>query len=106
METSGSFGTADWEPASAPTVGRGDNSPTRKELAVAVAIRVSAPVSGTDKTLSFETGKYAFQADGAVVARVGDDGTHLAGAVAGPVLGEIGPGLVGQVPVARLRSPV
>jgi polyribonucleotide nucleotidyltransferase len=39
---------------------------------VADAIAVSGPVSGTDKTLSFETGKYAFQADGAVVARIGD----------------------------------
>ncbi|MHB1987522.1 MAG: polyribonucleotide nucleotidyltransferase [Acidimicrobiales bacterium] len=36
------------------------------------AISVSAPVSGTDKTLSFEAGKLAGQADGAVVARLGD----------------------------------
>ena len=30
------------------------------------------PISGTDKTLSFETGKLAQLADGAVVARIGD----------------------------------
>ena len=36
------------------------------------AIRVSSPVTGTEKTLSFEAGKLAQQADGAVVARLGD----------------------------------
>ena len=39
---------------------------------MADAIRVSAPVSGTDKTLTFETGKLALLADGAVVGRIGD----------------------------------
>ncbi len=39
---------------------------------MAEAITVSAPVSGTDRTLSFETGKLAIQADGAVVGRIGD----------------------------------
>ena len=39
---------------------------------MADAISASGPVTGTDKTLSFETGKLAGQADGAVVARVGD----------------------------------
>ncbi len=39
---------------------------------MAEAITVSGPVRGTDKTLSFETGKLAGQADGAVVARIGD----------------------------------
>jgi polyribonucleotide nucleotidyltransferase len=39
---------------------------------MADAITVSAPITGTDKTLSFETGKLAGQADGAVVARIGD----------------------------------
>ena len=34
-------------------------------------IRVSGPVSGTDKTLSFETGKLAPQSQGAVVASIG-----------------------------------
>jgi polyribonucleotide nucleotidyltransferase len=38
---------------------------------MAEAIRVSAPVSGTDKTLSFETGKLAQQSMGAVVASLG-----------------------------------
>jgi len=39
---------------------------------MADAITVSAPISGTDRTLSFETGKLAGQADGAVVGRIGD----------------------------------
>ena len=34
-------------------------------------IRVSGPVSGTDRTLSFETGKLAPQSQGAVVAAIG-----------------------------------
>ena len=34
-------------------------------------IRVSGAVSGTDKTLSFETGKLALQSQGAVVATLG-----------------------------------
>jgi polyribonucleotide nucleotidyltransferase len=38
---------------------------------VADAIRVSGPVTGTDKTLSFETGKLAQQSMGAVVASLG-----------------------------------
>ena len=39
---------------------------------MADAISVSGPISGTDRTLSFETGKLAQLADGAVVARIGD----------------------------------
>jgi len=39
---------------------------------MADAIRVSGPISGTDRTLSFETGKLAQLADGAVQARIGD----------------------------------
>jgi len=35
------------------------------------AIRVSGPVSGTDKTITFETGKLAQQSQGAVVASIG-----------------------------------
>jgi len=38
---------------------------------MADAIRVSGPVGGTDKSLSFETGKLAFQSQGAVVASIG-----------------------------------
>jgi polyribonucleotide nucleotidyltransferase len=38
---------------------------------MADAIRVSAPVSGTDKVLSFETGKLAQQSQGAVLASIG-----------------------------------
>ena len=38
---------------------------------MADAISVSGAVSGTDKTLSFETGKFALQSQGAVVARIG-----------------------------------
>ncbi|MEI6735897.1 MAG: polyribonucleotide nucleotidyltransferase, partial [Actinomycetes bacterium] len=36
------------------------------------AMRVSSPITGTDKTLTFETGKLAQLADGAVTARIGD----------------------------------
>src|SRR5487761_2669118 len=36
------------------------------------AIRVSSPVTGTEKTLSYEAGHLAQLADGAVVARLGD----------------------------------
>jgi polyribonucleotide nucleotidyltransferase len=38
---------------------------------VADAIRVSGPIAGTDKTLSFETGKLAQQSQGAVLASIG-----------------------------------
>jgi polyribonucleotide nucleotidyltransferase len=36
------------------------------------AISVSSPITGTDKTLSFEAGRLAQLADGAVLARLGD----------------------------------
>ena len=36
------------------------------------AIRVSGPITGTDRSLSFEAGKLAQLADGAVVAQIGD----------------------------------
>ena len=39
---------------------------------MAEAISVSRPISGTEKTLTFETGKLAAQAGGAVVGRIGD----------------------------------
>jgi polyribonucleotide nucleotidyltransferase len=39
---------------------------------MAEAITVSGSISGTDKTLSFETGKLAPQSQGAVVGRIGD----------------------------------
>ena len=39
---------------------------------MAEAITVSAPISGTDRSMSFEAGKLAQQADGAVVGRIGD----------------------------------
>ncbi|HEY7626986.1 MAG TPA: polyribonucleotide nucleotidyltransferase [Ilumatobacteraceae bacterium] len=38
---------------------------------MADAIRVSGPISGTDKSLSFETGKLAQQSQGAVLAGIG-----------------------------------
>ena len=38
---------------------------------MADAIRVSGPIAGTEKSLSFETGKLAFQSQGAVVASIG-----------------------------------
>ena len=39
---------------------------------MADAISVSVPISGTDRTMSFEAGKLAQLADGAVLARIGD----------------------------------
>src|SRR5437764_8012836 len=39
---------------------------------MADAIEVSAPITGIDRRLTLETGKLAGQADGAVVARLGD----------------------------------
>ena len=39
---------------------------------MAEAIHVEGPISGTDKRLSFETGKLAQQSQGAVVGRIGD----------------------------------
>ena len=39
---------------------------------MADAISVSGPISGTDRTMSFEAGKLAQLADGAVLARIGD----------------------------------
>ena len=39
---------------------------------MADAISVSAPISGTDKTLTFSTGVLAPQSQGAVVAQIGD----------------------------------
>ncbi|MDA8391874.1 MAG: polyribonucleotide nucleotidyltransferase [Actinomycetota bacterium] len=44
----------------------------RQRSHMAEAIVVSAPVTGADKSLTFETGKLAPQADGAVVGRMGD----------------------------------
>jgi len=38
---------------------------------MAEAISVSGPISGTDKTLTFETGKFALQSQGAVIAKIG-----------------------------------
>jgi polyribonucleotide nucleotidyltransferase len=40
-------------------------------IPMADPIRVSAPISGTDRELSFETGKFAPQSQGAVVAAIG-----------------------------------
>jgi len=39
---------------------------------MAEAISVSGPISGTDKTLTFETGKFAPNSMGAVVASIGN----------------------------------
>ena len=38
---------------------------------MADAISVSGPISGTDKTISFETGKLAGLSNGAVIAKIG-----------------------------------
>ena len=39
---------------------------------MADSIRVSAPISGTDRHLTLETGRFAPQSQGAVVATIGD----------------------------------
>ena len=44
---------------------------------MADAIRVSGAVSGTDKSLSFETGKLAQQSMGAVLATMGLSLIHI-----------------------------
>jgi polyribonucleotide nucleotidyltransferase len=54
-----------WEPAA-------DVPDETQGAPLAEAISVSAPISGTDRSLSFEAGKLAQQADGAVVGRIGD----------------------------------
>jgi polyribonucleotide nucleotidyltransferase len=43
-----------------------------KENTMADAITVSAPISGSDKTMTIETGKLAGLADGSVTVRIGD----------------------------------
>lgn len=47
-------------------------SPKKLRRQMAEAVVVSSQLSGTDKTLSFEAGKLAMQADGSVVGRLGD----------------------------------
>ncbi|HEY5273930.1 MAG TPA: polyribonucleotide nucleotidyltransferase [Acidimicrobiales bacterium] len=39
---------------------------------MADAITVTGPIAGTDRTLTFETGQLAWQADGAVVVKIGE----------------------------------
>ena len=41
-------------------------------ITTARSSHVEGPVSGTDKTLSFETGRLALQSQGAVVAGIGE----------------------------------
>src|SRR5262245_6697032 len=43
----------------------------RKEPFVAEPIRVEGPISGTDRTLSYEHGKFALQSQGSVHASIG-----------------------------------
>jgi polyribonucleotide nucleotidyltransferase len=65
---------SNWEPTicSAQKFARPQKSGAdTKGNIMAEAISVSGAVSGTDKTLSFETGKFALQSQGAVVARIG-----------------------------------
>ena len=61
----------DWEPAVRSRGGAACHAPTGKETHVAEPIRVSGSIPGTDKILSFETGKFAPQSQGAVVASIG-----------------------------------
>src|SRR5579862_978838 len=46
--------------------------PLKTRSTMAEAISVSGPISGTDRSITFETGKLANLADGAVLGRVGD----------------------------------
>src|SRR5439155_14584584 len=60
-------------PPGARRLGTGRRPPRQQGAAVmADVISVSRPISGTDRTLSFETGKLAPQSQGAVVGRIGD----------------------------------
>src|SRR6202167_2004717 len=65
-----------WPPRGGPerwsTTGNRRQAPPNKRRDMADAISVSGPISGTERTLSFEAGKLAQLADGAVVARIGD----------------------------------
>ena len=58
-----------WEPATSQLLS--------KENHVADAITVSGEISGTDKSITFETGKLAQQSQGAVVARIGRSSVTL-----------------------------
>jgi polyribonucleotide nucleotidyltransferase len=64
-------GLANWEPARSLQSDGDQSVVVGKEPFVADPIRVSGPVSGTEKTLTFETGKFAPQSQGAVVASIG-----------------------------------
>src|SRR5204863_343099 len=64
MTEQGSAACLTRPPRSPPT---GSTSAT-----VAQAITVAGPISGTEKTLSFETGRLAQQSQGAVVAHIGN----------------------------------
>ena len=57
-----------WEPALRSAENMQQGAACTKGALVAEAISVSGPVSGTEKTLTFETGKFAPQSMGAVVA--------------------------------------
>ncbi len=52
---------------------------------MAEAIKVSSPISGTDRELSFEAGKLAQLADGAVLGKIGDTVILVAATVANSV---------------------
>src|SRR5277367_97644 len=54
------------------TTGNRHGQPLTTRSNMAQAISVSVPISGTDRTLTFEAGKLAQLADGAVVGRIGD----------------------------------
>src|SRR6185437_7031113 len=51
---------------------RREDAPDIRGASMADAISVSAPISGTDRSMSMEAGKLAQLADGAVLARIGD----------------------------------
>src|SRR5690606_38954897 len=65
-------GPLHWELASPPPSEPAANARPGRSDEMADAVSVSGAVAGTDKTLIYETGKLAGQADGAVTVRIGD----------------------------------
>ena len=66
----GRLPTGNWPPPLQNGARQGAS--TREEVRVADITSVSAPISGTDKTLTFETGRLAQQSQGAVVGQIGE----------------------------------
>src|SRR5204863_3477330 len=67
------LGTGGAAPKRPPPGGAGRKGASVTDaITTARELRVEGPVSGTDKTLHFETGKLAQQSQGAVLSGIGD----------------------------------